>query len=126
MHRMRLHAAPHISDGPLRRHTEHLRERERCRGAHERGSGDRKRQRPQHLELALPDDIVDQVLGAGGQHQPGHLADEHQRQTKGEPPAVQPHEVARFTPGRRPPDGILLLVVALRGQGSGPPRRCTF
>jgi hypothetical protein len=112
------------SRSALRRHAEHLRERERRHSLNEgRGTGS-KRERQQQLRASLSDDIVNQVLGGGRQDEAGQTIDEHQRQPQRQAAAPRPDQ--RF--GLLPRGGGQLLLafggclaVGLRGGASVSP-----
>ncbi len=50
-------------------------------------------QRVQQLEMPLADDVVNQVLGGGGQHQARHAVDDHQHQAQREQCSTRPDEL---------------------------------
>jgi len=74
---VRLHGAPHVGDGALRRHAENLRYAESGDGLNQGGPAGRERERHEQLGVVLVDHPVDHPLGGGGQDQPGKPVDEH-------------------------------------------------
>ena len=66
---VRLDPPAHVGDRALRGDAEHLRQRERGDRLDERRRPGRERQRHEQLGAALPDHVVDQVLGGGGKDQ---------------------------------------------------------
>jgi hypothetical protein len=64
---------------PLRRHADHLRQREAGDGLHDRrprgGEGDR----PEQVVPPLADHVVEQPPRAEREHEAAHPADEHER-----------------------------------------------
>ena len=118
---------PHVGDRALRRHAQHLRQRERRDRLHERRRAGRERQRHQQIRAPLSGDIVDEVLGGGRQHETGQAVDEHQGQAEPDPPAARPDELARLAPDRRGIELFLGFLVAIGGnrrrRGASPPAR---
>ena len=121
---MRLDAAPHVGDGALRRHAEHLRQRERRDRLDQRRGAGGEAPAAQQIGAVLPDDVVDEVLGGAGQDEAGEAVDEHQHQPERQPAAARPDQRPRFLPRVRVVD-LFLLRGLVGGVGakrlSGPP-----
>ena len=62
--------------------TEELGERERGHRLKDRGDAGGERDRHQQIRAPLADDIVDEELGRGRQHQAGEAADQHHREAE--------------------------------------------
>ena len=75
-----LHALAHLGDGPLRRHSEHLGQREPRPGLDHRGPGGGEGEGHEEIGPPLGDDVVDDVAGHPRQDEAGEPADEHQGQ----------------------------------------------
>ena len=103
--------APHLGDGRLRRDAEELRQRVRRHRLHQRrGAGD-ERDRHQQLGPALGEDVVDQVLRRGRQHEAAQPVDQH-------------HAPGRARDGRGAPTRGRSLPATLRTSGSSSCRPC--
>jgi hypothetical protein len=98
---VRLDPPPHLRDGPLRGHAEHLREREGRHRPHERREAGHQSERHQHLGPLLPDDVVDEEFGGCRQDEPRDAIDEHEDQAESKAPSPCPHQFARLPPGFR-------------------------
>ena len=99
---VRFDAAPHVGNRALCRHPQHLRERERGAGLHERCRTGGERERREQLGASLADDVVDQEFRRRGKHQSDEAVDDHQREADGETPAPRGDERAGLAPrGRR-------------------------
>ncbi len=100
-HDPRLDALAHVGDRALGRHPQGLREHERGDGLHQgrrtRGQGDGHEQ----FRAVLADDLVDQPLRGGGEHQARHPADQHQTEAETQTSPMRPDQLARLAPGGR-------------------------
>ena len=89
---MFLHFAAQFRDQALRFLREQLGQR-KGGGALDHGRGEhRQDERLQQPDLAMADDVVDQVTRRGRQHQPGGAVDQHQEESDGEQLAPRPHQ----------------------------------
>ena len=106
---MRLHLFADLHDGTLGCKAQHLRERERGDGLHERGRSSRQGERHQEVGTLVDVDLIDQKLRGGGQHQPGEAIDEHQPKAQDEPLSMRQDELSRLAPDDRQARPLLLV-----------------
>ena len=83
---------PHVGDQLLRRLRDELHQGERAEALHDGGGHDGPDQGQEQLDLAAADDVVDQVLGGGGQDEPRHPAHRHEQEGHGQQPPPGLHE----------------------------------
>ena len=104
---------PHLGDQLLRRLRDELDEREGAEALHDGGGHDGPDQGQEQGGLAAADDVVDQVLGGGGQDEPRHPAHGHEQEGQGQqaPPGLHerpdvgqqcPQPLGLPAPGRLP------------------------
>ena len=96
---MLVYPLAHLGDRPLRGHAHHLGERKAAARLDDRRYPNRDRQRTEDIRAMLPDHLVNERLGAGGEHQTREAAHQHQQEAESQSVAVAPDEVARFLPG---------------------------
>ena len=97
---VRLDAPAHVGDRALRRHAEHLRQRERRHRLDQRRGPGSQRQRHEQIRSAFPDDVVDQELRGRGQDQAGEPVDQHQRQPERQTALAGEDQRPGFAPRR--------------------------
>ncbi len=98
---VRLHAGAHVGDGLLRRHAQHLRQREGSRRINQGGRPHGEGQRNQELAALMTDDLVDEVFCRGRRNQPCQPAHEHQDHSQGQPRSMGADKPLRLFPGVR-------------------------
>ena len=92
---------------------EHLRQRECGDRVDDRRPAGRERERDEQLGAPLSDDVVDEILRAGGQDETGKPVDQHQDEPQRQTPSMRPDELPRLGPGVRD------VRLSLLGSGTG-------